>query len=99
MALGTLAGIALAVSAASGVAQATTARKSRKDQERRLKEQEERAKAAAALQTTRENTGAEVLVGSEDRDQDVVEGKTRVPRTRKSKLSVGGLPTSKRVGL
>lgn len=105
MALGTLATIAIATSAVAGISQAKEARDTRKEQQRRLEQQQkearDRARARAELRDTREDTGAEVQLGTDDTtpSRTIATQDRGRRRTRRSGLSnIGGL-TSSRVGL
>lgn len=101
MALGTLAAVALGVSAAAGASQALSARKTRKEQERRLNQQALEAKEAAAVRNVRDSTGADVVLGS-DTDTDTINGvrKRKRSASRGSVLSTaGGVSAAGRIGL
>ena len=98
MALTTLAAIALGISAASGVATAVDARKNRKETAARLAQQKVEAREAAKLDAAREDTGAEVVLGSaseEDRRRKAADA----PAARTATRPVGGLSASDRLGL
>lgn len=96
MALGTLATLALATSAVAGVKTAVDARKARKEQTARLDQQALEAKEAAKIRNVKEDTGAEILLGSGSTGR----ARRRTQTARKSVLgSAGGLGTSKRIGL
>lgn len=101
MALGTLATIALATSAAAGVKSARDASKARKEQQARLAQQQLEAREAAKLREVREDTGAEVLLGSSNkRTGSRTDAPKRRTVARGSALGgAGGLSTSKRIGL
>ncbi len=96
-----LTAISLGVSAATGLSQAAEAKKNRKTQEARLKRQEEEARAAAALETTRKETGADVELGAKNIEADE-RRKTRAEATRSRANplgNVGGLGGSGALGL
>ncbi len=96
-----LSSLAIGLSAAAGVGQVVTAAQAAKAQKARIREQEEAAKAAAALRETREDTGAEIELGSDNIEE---EGRRRRRASRRrasvSPLGkVGGLGASGAVGL
>ncbi len=96
-----LSSLAIGLSAAAGVGQAVTAAKSAKEQRARIRRQEEAAKAAAALRETREDTGAEIELGSENIEE---EGRRKRRAARRNAAggplgNVGGLGASGAVGL
>ncbi len=96
-----LSSLAIGLSAAAGVGQAVTAAKSAKEQRARIRRQEEAAKAAAALRETREDTGAEIELGSENVEE---EGRRKRRAALRSAAggplgNVGGLGASGAVGL
>ncbi len=100
MALTTLATVALGLSAATAAAQTLDARKTRKETNRRLAQQTLEAKEAAKVETTQEDTGAEIVLGSADAD----ERKRRKTTATASDASTGstpfgGLSASSKVGL
>ncbi len=96
-----LSSLAIGLSAAAGVGQALTASKAAKAQEARIRRQEEAAKAAAALRETREDTGAEIELGSANvEEEDRRSNRAARRRASGSPLgSVGGLGASGAVGL
>ncbi len=96
-----LSSLAIGLSAAAGVGQALTARQAAKSQRARIREQEEAAKAAAALRETREDTGAEIELGSDNIEE---EGRRKRRNARRVAAggplgNVGGLGASGAVGL
>ena len=100
MALGTLATIALATSAAAGIGQAVEARNARKANEAALERQEQKALAEAGLKSVLDDTGAEIELGSSSSTSTSSSQKRRRRTTRSSTTSnvVGGISTASRVG-
>ncbi len=96
-----LTAVALGISAATGVSQASEAKRNRKKQEARLKKQEEEARAAAALENTRTETGADVELGAENLEADERRRiRAKATRSRTSPLgTVGGLGGAGALGL
>lgn len=95
-----LTSLVLGLSAAVGVGQAVDARKRAKEQKARLARQETAAREAAKLDTTREDTGADVELGTQDiTEGDVVAEPVDAQRKRRSGQVLGGVRSSQRVGL
>lgn len=99
MALGTLAAIALGLGTATQAVGVLDARKARKKTAARLAQQTLEAKEAAKLKTTTDDTGAEVVLGTDDAETrkrkkatGTTTGNTALPVT-------GGLTAAAKVGL
>jgi hypothetical protein len=100
MALGTLATIALGVSAASGIANVVDARKARKEQTARLNQQRIEAKEAASRREVQEDTGADILLGTDQGTTTTgTAQKRRTPKRTSVLGTAGGLGTASRIGL
>lgn len=95
MALNTMMAVGMALSAASGVAQYTQAEKAAKAQEDELKRQETIARNAAKADVRREDTGADIAIGVDDEEQLEV----GAAKTKKKGQVLGGVSTSKRIGI
>ena len=98
--------IALGVAAAAGVVgsamQVNQQKKAAQQQAERLQEQKDAAREAAKQQTTREDTGAKVKLGSDDAGNKRTRKKssTGTPtRTGAVSSRVGGLSASTKLGL
>lgn len=89
-----------AVSAAVGIASVLESKKQAKSQRRAQQKAETEAREGAALKSTREDTGADILLGSADRDKTGKPLKTS--DTTKAPVAnsvLGGVSTTQRVGL
>ena len=96
--------IALGAAAAAGFAWTVTAinaaKKNARRQEAALRQQEISAREAAKKQTTRDDTGARVRLGTDDPNS-VRKGSNRAKESRSGAVSgaVGGVSASKRLGV
>lgn len=94
-----------AASVAAGLGSAAKAsldaKKARKQQEANLAKQETKAKEAAALNLARDDTGADVLLGTEDPTTTVGATSTSTATTKKSRAAapLGGVSAAAKVGL
>ena len=98
--------IALGVAAAAGVVgtvmQVNQQKKAAKQQDKQLQEQKDAAREAAKQQTTREDTGAKVKLGSDDAGNKSIRKTSSTgtaTRTGAVASSVGGLSASTKLGL
>jgi hypothetical protein len=95
-----LTSIALGVSTAAGIGQVVTARRNAREQRERLRRQETAAREAAKLDTRRDDTGADVELGSQDiTEGDAVAAPVQQERRKRSGQILGGVGNSARVGL
>ena len=96
--------IALGASAAAGIAgtiaQVNAAKQNARKQAAALRQQEISAREAAKKQTTRDDTGARVRLGTDDPNS-MRKGSNRVQGSRSGAVSgaVGGVSASKRLGV
>lgn len=92
-----VAGAAAAATAVSGIAQNNALKRQGRRQEAQMRKQETAAKEAAKLDTTREETGADVQLGTTD-----TPARKKAAGTAKRKAVGGVLPAntpSKRIGI
>lgn len=94
-------GALAAASAAGTIVSVNQRKKQARQQERQMRQQEIEAREAAAKQTTRDDTGAKVKLGSDDRRVARAGGSSPVGGARTGTVanSVGGLGASARLGL
>lgn len=95
-----IAGVSAAVGIGSAVTQKKEAKKTRQRQEAELEQQETETREAAALQTRREDTGAEVQLGVEEEDTPRIANAPVRRSGRRTTSPLGGLSgAAQRVGL
>lgn len=101
MALGTLTTIALGLTAVAGVASVKESRDARRQTQKNLEQQKLEASEASALQTTRDSTEADILLGSDASETSTNRRKRRAGGTQRSSVlsKAGGLSTAQRVGI
>lgn len=89
-----LAGAALGLGAASAVSSNIAAKKARNQQQDQFDQQQSQAKEAAALNRTKQNTGADLIFGTNKASDDILRRGARRKSTNKTasdKGAVGGL--------
>ncbi|ANS06229.1 hypothetical protein HOR19_gp36 [Phage MedPE-SWcel-C56] len=94
-----IAAAGLAASAGSAVSARKTAKKNRQLQENQLAQQKLEAKEAAALESKREDTGAKILIGTDETSSDITSTNSTATVKRKTGSPLGGLGAASRVGL
>lgn len=89
-----LAGAALGLGAASAVSSNIAAKKARKQQAEQFDQQQSQAKEAAALNRTKDSTGADLIFGTNKASDDILRRGARRKSTNSkptAKPKVGGL--------